>query len=455
MNYNSKQKIIVVGGNAAGPSAAAKAKRVNPSAEVILFEADKYISTGTCELPYVISGEIDSPQKIVYFDEQSFYLKKGAKVYTRHSVESIDRRGKYIVVRNLKSNEYHKFQYDKLILTTGSKAKQLPSLPDSLDNVFNLKRVTDLERIESYLKENPVKNVLVVGSGYIGLETAEAFADLGKNVSVLEIAELPLPTAEPEIQHLINTLLEKKGVRFFGNAGGSEFIVSGNKFKNLKYNGRFIEFDLAVVAIGVKPNVDLALTANLDTGKYGGLKVDSKLKTSDPNIFAAGDNIEVINQITNRPDYLPIATLAHIHGHIAGANAAGDNVFAKPVIKNMAVKIFGNAYASVGLSFNEAKNLSVHVREVHGLAYNLVKVMPESKKVFGKIIFDSKTRRIYGASFFGGKETTGYADLISSLIHTKTEADILAELYFNYTPPYSPFINLLSILGRKIREISK
>ncbi len=455
MNRLGKQKIIVVGGNAAGPSAAAKAKRVNPDAEVILFEADKYISTGTCELPYVISGEIENANKLVYFDEESFYLKKGAKVFTQHPVESIDRRRKFVVVKNLKTGDYQKVEYDKLILTTGSKAKTLEALPDSLQNVFNLKKVTDLEKIKSYLDNNVVNNVLIVGSGYIGLETAEAFSELGKNVSVLEIAGMPLPTAEPEIQHLVKTLLENKNVRFLGNAKNSEFVHDGNKFKRLKYNGRFIEFDLAVVAIGVKPNVDLALTANLETGKFGGLKVDSKLKTTDPNIFAAGDNIEVINKITNRPDYIPIATLAHQHGHIAGANAVGENHFAKPVIKNMAVKIFGNAYASVGLNFEEAKNLSVHVAEVHAVAYSLVKVMPGSKKVFGKIVFDKQTRQIYGASFFGGKETTGYADLISSLIHTKSETDILAELYFNYTPPYSPFINLLSVLGRKIRELSK
>lgn len=452
MNKYGKQKIIVVGGNAAGPAAAAKAKRVNPQAEVVMFEAGKYISTGTCELPYVISGEIENHSKIVYFNEESFYLKKGVKVYTEHSVESIDRRRKFIAVRDLKTGEYSKFEYDKLILTTGSKAKTLPVLPDSLENVFNLKQVSDLVKIKAYLNNHTVENVLVVGSGYIGLETAEAFWELGKSVSVLEIAEQPLPAAEPEIQHLVATLLEKKGVRFLGNASNAEFINANGKFKNLKYNGRFIDFDLVVVAIGVKPNVDLAVSANLETGNYGGLKVDTKLKTSDPNIFAAGDNVEVINGITNKPDYFPIATVAHSYGHIAGANAAGDNLFAKPVIKNMAVKIFDNAYASVGLTLSEAAKISIHASEVHAVVNNLVKVMPGSKKVFGKIIFDKQTRKIYGGSFFGGKETIGYADLLSSLIFTKTDADVLTDLNYNYTPPFSPFINLLSVLGRKIRE---
>ncbi len=454
INYG-KQRIIIVGGNAAGPAAAAKAKRVNPEAEVVMFEAGKFISTGTCELPYVISGEIDNHSKIVYFDEESFYLKKGVKVYTEHPVESIDRRRKFVVVKNLKNGEYTKFEYDKLILTTGSKAKSLKDLPGSLENVFYLKQVSDLVKIKEYMNENPVENVLIVGSGYIGLETAEAFTELGKKVSVLEIAELPLPAAEPEIQHLVYTLLEKKGVRFLGNASNAGFITAGSKFKNLKYNGRYIDFDLVVVAIGVKPNVDLAVTANLEIGNYGGLKVDSKLKTSDPNIFAAGDNIEVINGITNRPGYLPIATVAHTYGHIAGANAAGNNLFAKPVIKNMAVQIFGNAFTSTGLTLEEAKKISIYASGVHAVVNNLVKVMPESKKVFGKIIFDRQTRKIYGASFFGGKETTGYADLISALIFTKADADILTELNFNYTPPLSPFINLLSVLGRKIRETGR
>ena len=447
-----RKKIIVVGGNAAGPAAAAKAKRTDPDAEVILFEAADFISTGTCELPYVISGEIEDYEKIVYFDPDTFFRKKGVKVFTKHLVENINIRQKKITVKNLASSDYTQFQYDKLILTTGSKAKTIPNLSTDLENVFTLKSVSDLVKIKGFIETRPVKKVLIIGAGYIGLETAEAFVKQNYEVSILEITDLPMPEGEQEVSNLILELIRKNNVKFLSSAKNTKFNIENNKLVSIKYNGRFIEFDLVVVAVGVKPNADVGLTSKLELGKFGGFKVDSKLKTSDPNIFAAGDNIEVINKITGRPDYMPVATVAHDYAHIAGANAAGANEHAKPVIKNIAVKIFDRAYCQVGLSTKQAKTFNYKIKTVYAIAYNLVKVMPESRKVFGKVIYETENKNILGAAFLGGQETIGYADLVSSLIYNKVPVTALAEINYNYTPPYSPFVNLLSVLGRKIKE---
>ncbi len=447
-----RQKIIIVGGNAAGPAAAAKAKRLSPNSTVKLYEAGKFISTGTCELPYVLSKIIHDYKNIVYFDEKSFFLKKGVEVYTKHFVEKIDRKNKKITIVNIIDGKRFEENYDKLILTTGSKPKEIPNLSVSLVNVFHLKSVKELIDIQSYLSLNDVKKVLILGAGYIGLEAAESFIKLGKEVTILELAGLPFPGAEPEIQNLILNVLNKTGVKFLGNSKNTMFQTNSERLKGIKYKGRFITFDMAVVAAGFVPNNDLALSTKLKTGDFGGLRVDTKLKTSDPNIFAAGDNIEVPNKITGKFDYLPIATLAHEHGHIAGENAVGGNMHIHPVIKNTAVKIFSNVYASVGLNFEQARNYSIHSDFVYGFANNIVPVMPDSKKVFGKIIFDTEKKIILGASFLGGREVTGYADLISAFIHEKIDARVLHKLNFNYTPPSSPFINLLSVLGRKIKD---
>jgi NADPH-dependent 2,4-dienoyl-CoA reductase/sulfur reductase-like enzyme len=446
------KNIIVVGGNAAGPAAAAKAKRTDKNANVILIEASPFISTGTCEMPFILGGKIDDYRKVVFFDEKSFYEKKGVKVYAKHTVEKINPRAKTIYARNSENDELIEFEYDKLILTTGSVPKKIPALAEGYDNLFYLKSIPNLIQIIEYLKNHETKNALIIGAGYIGLETAEAFVERGMNVTVVELEELPLPGAEPEIRNLALEELKEKGVRFFGGIP-YEFLFSGRRIKGIKIEGRILEFDIVLSAIGVKPNNKLAEEAGLELGRFGGLKTDAKQRTSDWNIYAAGDNAEIVNAVTGKADYFPIATIAYSQSHVAGANAAGGNEFSLPVVPNIAVKIFSKNYASAGLTEAKAKEHFTAVHSVSSIALNIIKVMPGSEKVYGKLVFETETKRILGASFWGAKQVAAYADLISALIRAKADYRILADIDFNYTPPLSPFVNLLSILGKKAKDV--
>ena len=446
------KKIIIIGGNAAGPSAAAKAKRVNPDAEVSLFESGEFISTGTCELPYLISKEIDDYNKIVFFTPESFYEKKGVKVYNNSFVKGINRKYKTISVVNRLTNSVTEFEYDKLILTTGSNAIELENLPYSLENVFSFKSVKDYLKIKEFISTQNTSNVLVVGAGYIGLEVADAFRSLGLGVSILEKGIFPLPSADSEVQQLVKEIISNNGINFFPGSNNTRFIISNNSVKQLFFDGHYLDFDMVIVAAGVKPNNWLAKEANLKIGNFGGLVVDNRLKTSDSNIFAAGDNIEIPNFISKKRDYIPLATHAHSFGHIAGENAGGGNKIVEPVILNSTFKFSSNFIAQVGLNQKEAEESFPNSSFVTSLALNKVKVMPSSKKVFGKVIFDKYSGLVLGASFVGAEEVSGYADIISTLIQNKIHAKNLARINFNYTPPLSPFVNLLSILGRKIEE---
>ena len=448
MNKN----IIVIGGNAAGPAAAAKAKRTDPNANVLLFEASEFISTGTCELPYVLSGEIKDYNDIVFYSAKSFEEEKGVRVYTNSLVTNIDRRNKTITVTNTSTNQSYNFTYDKLILTTGSISKRLSQLPINLENVFSFKSVGDLIKVKSFIEKHNPKRVLVIGAGYIGIEISEALKNIGLEVILLEKEKLPMPGSEAEIQNLILQTLLKNKIQFFGNSIDVKYYFDESKLRSVKIDGWNYEIDFAIQSLGVKPNTTLALSAKLDLGNFGGIKVDSKLRTSDSNIYAAGDCIEVINKITNRNDYLPLATLAHEHGHIAGENAAGGNSFIHPVINNIAVKIFDNNFVSVGLNSIQAIKNNFNVLSVSAIVPNIIKVMPNSKNVFGKIIYEKDSLKILGANFFGDKEVIGFGDLISSFIYHKNKITDLAEINFNYTPPSSPFINLLSVLGRKAKK---
>jgi NADPH-dependent 2,4-dienoyl-CoA reductase/sulfur reductase-like enzyme len=452
----SGKRIIIVGGNAAGPAAAAKAKRVNPNAKVTLYEASSFISTGTCEIPYVLSGEIDKYEDIVYYSPETFLNKKGVEVFINHHVESIDRRGKNITVKDLQTDKTIIRPYDSLILSTGSVARRIPGFYKELKNVFQLKTIDDLIEVEKYIDLHSVDTITIIGSGYIGIEASEALTSKNLKVLLLEKENLPLSIAETELSKKVLNQLEKNSVQFIGGIKSIEPFIKEDVVISIKHDDKYIQTDLVLLTLGILPNNTLAERAKLELGKFGGIKVDKKLRTIDRNIFAAGDNIEVVNAITGKQDYLPFATNAHSYGHIAGENAAGGNVNAEPIIKNVSVKIFDNYFASVGLSSSDAENTRFKIDSISAEIANLVKVMPGSRNVFGKIIYESESNRILGGSFFGGKEVSGYADLIASAIYSKQKIDFLEKVNYNYTPPLSPFINLLSFLGRKAnRKIKK
>ena len=446
-------KIIIVGGNAAGPAAAAKAKRVNPDAEIILFEAGNFISTGTCEIPYVLSKEIKNTEDIIFFTPEEFYRQKGVKVFVNHLVEEINTKEKFVKVQNIRTGAFTNYYYDKLILTTGSSSKKDILAKDSV-NSFTLKNISDLVQIKEFIGSFNVKNVSIIGAGFIGLETAEALVNIGCTVSLIEKSSMPFPSAEPEIQVLIKELLVKNSITFYSSAEIKP-IINQNKITAININGRIVETELVINAIGILPNVYLAVKANLKIGTTGALKVDTRLRTSDFNIYAAGDLIEVMDFITGRPVFLPFASYAYEYGHIAGENAAGGNVSASPVINNAGMRLFDKYYVSVGLTLYEAIKNNILADSVTGIQSDYASVMPDAGKVFGKIVFEKISNRLLGASFFGGREVEGFVNVVSALIRLRQSARILAEINYVYTPPLSPLKNLLSSLGKKIKSIKQ
>ncbi|KAF0151475.1 MAG: FAD-dependent pyridine nucleotide-disulfide oxidoreductase [Ignavibacteria bacterium] len=448
--HNPQKNIVVIGGNAAGPAAAAKAKRVNPNAKVIMFEAGEFISTGTCELPYVLSNVIRGYEKIVLYTPEKFEAEKGVKVFTNHRVEKINRNLKTISVRNLISNHLVDFPYDKLIITSGSKAKKLEQLHQNSSNVFTFKTAADLIALQKYIALKNAKKVLIIGAGLVGLELAEALSSINLQVILIDKELLPMPNAEIVIKRRILETLNENGIEFCGGVYAPKFYFNEDYVKSIELDGWRKEIDIVIQAIGFEPNVDLSVAAKLDIGTKGGIKIDSKARTSDSNIFAAGDCIEVINRITNRPEYIPLATYARDFGYAAGENAAGGNCTVQPVIKNISVKVFDNVYVSVGLTSAEAIENKFRVDSISAEANNLVKVMPGSRKTYGNILYEIGSQRILGASFFGGREVIGYADLISLMIQNNMKASELSKINYNYTPPLSPFVNIMALLGKTL-----
>lgn len=444
-------KIVVVGGNAAGPAAAAKAKRVNPGAKVIMFEAGEFISTGTCEIPYVLSGDIQDYKELITYTPNRFREEKNVEVYINCEVIRINRQKKSVTVYNNKEKKEFEENYDSLILAAGSIPKPVSDFPEFAVNLFTLKNINDLIRINDFIKSKEINSVVIIGAGYIGLEAADAFHTTGKDVILVERENLPLPYTEPEIQMLILQLLKKSNILFCGSAEKLIPGIHNGIIHSININGRIVEPDIVISAAGVVPNTLLARDAGLEISPIGGIKVDRKLRTSDPYIWVCGDSIGFLNEVTGQIDYFPLATIAHDYAHIAGENAAGGNAIAFPVVKNIAVKILNRFQVSVGITSREARVHGIPFKSVESTAFNLVKVMPGSEQIYGKIIYHAVNKNLLGGAFFGGREVSGYGDLISAFIRNKIPGNVLGELNYNYTPPLSPFINLLSILGRKIK----
>ncbi len=446
-----RKSIVVVGGNAAGAAAAAKAKRTSPESDVWLIEKGNYISTGTCEIPYAISGEISDYKKLIFYTPESFLNEKKVNVRTGHIVNSIDRKNKSLQVKDIADSRTFNVEYDKLILATGSVVNPLFEEPQPI-NYFEIKTITDLEKTLSYLEKNHIGTAIIFGAGYVGLEVAEAFTKRGLKVKVIERSPALLNDSEPEIRSAVENDLKLHDIDFYSSATNYQFRTNSGRIGAVVIGSLVLEGDLFINCTGFKPNTALAVAAGLKTGNSGAIIVNNYLQTSDPDIYAAGDCIEVTDFITNNKVNLHLASLAHDQGHLAGFNSVSiqKSVY-KKVVKSISFRLFNCFYSHCGLTEEEALADGFPATPVTEVLPNLVKVMPESSTTFAKIVYDRSSKQILGASFRGGKEVSGYCDLISFLIRNRLPVTKLSETDFNYTPALSPFRNILSVLSRKVK----
>ncbi len=439
------KKIVIVGGRAAGPAAAAKARRENPEAAITMIEAGKYISTGTCEIPYLVSGEVGSAEELVFFSPEHFKHRYDVEVLTKTRVTAITTRARVVKVE--RGSAQYEIPYDRLVLATGAKNRIHPQFPPELKNVHYVRNIESAEDLLSRLEPGNGK-WLIVGASYSGIEFSESLVKRGKEVLLLEKDTLPAPGFDPEIRELIKEVLLKNRVEFTGNAPEIKVFTSGDKISKIKLEGRLIEIEGVIVNTGIDPETGLAKQAGLDIGPKGGIKVDNRMRTSDQYIFAAGDCVELKELITGKHVILPQATLARDGGYVAGANAAGGNDFMYPVLRNTAIRVFDKFATKTGKCLETLDDLRIPYRTVTAMADGIINVMPGARKVFGKLIIGTDGK-ILGAGFFGGPEVSGYCDLIALAIKSGIKASDLRHGNYNYTPTLSPFKNIIEALAIK------
>jgi NADPH-dependent 2,4-dienoyl-CoA reductase/sulfur reductase-like enzyme/rhodanese-related sulfurtransferase len=439
-------KVVVIGGVAAGPKAAAKIARLDPQAQITLLEKGKFISYAGCGLPYYVSGVVKEQKALmstpigVMRDAAFFQKVKNVKVLTETEALEIDRAGKRVRARHNGESADCWLEYDKLVLATGAEPI-VPPIPNvRLENISTLHSVPDAERVKALMVQAKARNVVVIGGGLIGVEMVEALFKYDCQVTLVEMMPQILRMLDWEMARLVERHLELQGVKVLTNARVTSFEGDGQVSGVVTTEGR-LPADLVVLGIGVRPNVTLARAAGLDIGGTGAIKVDETLRTSDPGIYAAGDCAETIDLVTGKPCYAPLGSTANKQGRVAAINICGGQDRFPGVLGSTVCKVFDLCVARTGLTEAAARaqgysTVSVLVPDADQPHY-----MPSARSVVLKLVVDERTRKLLGAQAVGPGAGDKRMDVAAMALTSGMTVDQLSKVDLCYAPPYAPALD--------------
>ncbi|MBN2483951.1 MAG: FAD-dependent oxidoreductase [Candidatus Omnitrophica bacterium] len=441
-------KVVIIGGVAAGPKAGSRIHRLCHEAEVTLIEKGEFLSYAGCGLPYYISGEVKEQKELmctpigVVRDPVFFRQVKNVRVFNRTEALRIDRQRKKVEVKDLESGKLHDVPYDKLVIATGSRPMIPPIEGVNLKNVFTLQKIEDSEDIKNALAENKAKDVVIVGGGLIGIEMTEALIKKGCRVTVIERLPHILPMLDEEMVCQVEQYLESKGVKVKISTAVTAFLGK-ERVTAVKTEHEEIPCDFVILAAGVTPQVRLAKEAGLEIGVTGGIKVDERMQTGDPDVYAAGDCCQMYNLITRKPCYVPLGSTANKQARVAANVICGLNDSFPGVIASTVCKIFDFNVARTGLSEVQARQEGFDVVTVLSPAPDKAHFYPTAQLIILKLVVDKKTRRLLGAQAVGRGVVDRRIDIAATAITANMTVDDISHLDLTYAPPYSPAMDNL------------
>jgi CoA-disulfide reductase len=440
------KKIIIVGGVAGGATAAARLRRLDETSTIILFERGEHISFANCGLPYYIGETIKERQKLLVQTVEGMSKKFNLDIRNLTEVVEINREKKTIFAKNLSTNEVYEESYDTLILSPGAKpiVPNIEGLADA-KNVFTLRNIPDTDKIKMFVDEQKPNRAVVIGGGFIGLEMAENLAERGVNVTVVELGKQVMAPIDYEMASIVHAHLRDKGVdliledgvKAFKNNGGTIELASGTE----------ICTDMAILSIGVSPENKLAVMADLNVGARGGIQVNEYLQTSDPDIFALGDAIEVKDYINGNAAMIPLAGPANRQGRIVANNVYGKKEKYKGTLGTSIAKVFDLAVAATGLNEKQLKQLGKEYQAVHIHPSSHAGYYPGAAPIALKLLFNPVTGAIYGAQAVGEDGVDKRIDVISTAIKGDLTVYDLTEIELSYAPPFSSAKDPVNMAG--------
>ncbi len=426
------KNLLIIGGVAAGATAAARARRINNDVQITLLEAGSDVSFANCGLPYYIGGDIAYRSSLILASQETFHEQYRVDVHTQTQALKIDRSKKTVLTRNAESGQERTFAYDSLILAQGGKPVVPPLDGVTKDHVFQLWTLDDMDKIDTYIREKDPRTAVVVGGGFIGLEMVEALTKRGIKVTLVEMAAQVMPTMEGEFAGFLTKELLDYGVTL--KLGKSVQGIEDTKV--LLNDGSKVDADFVLLSVGVKPTLQLAADAGLEMGKAGGLKVSNEMRTSDPAIYAAGDMVEIVHNVLGKTLRMPLAGPANRQGRIVAENALGGSKKYNGSMGTSIVKVFGAVAGSTGMSLRIARDAGFEADAIVVHKASHTSYYPGSQKVSLMLIYEKSSGKILGAQSAGYVGIDKRLDVLATAIAGSLTIADLEELDFAYAPPF-------------------
>lgn len=425
-------RIIIIGAVAAGTSVAAKARRNSEDSEIVIYEKDNFISYSGCGMPYYIGGEIENADVLTPRDPAFFKSKYNVDIHTFHEVIAIHPDEKKISVKNLLTEEVFSDYYDRLVLATGARAVIPPIKGSDLKHVFTLRNINDMNRIKNFIDNNQIQSAAIVGTGFIGLEVCENLQKLGIHVTMIEKLPQVTPGLDSDMAVYVEEHLKSKGISV---VTGSSVIEITEKNVILS-DSKEVAAGMVLLSTGVRPNIELAKAAGIKLGETGAIKVNSKMETSQKDIYACGDCIEQFHVVTGKPVYRPLGSTANKTGRIAGDSITGGRIEFRGVLGTGIFKIFDLTVAQTGLSEREAMEQGYEVAVCHNIKPDKPEYMGGKEMVI-KGIADKNSGRLLGVQIIGSAGVDKRIDVFVTAITYKAQVEDLFHLDLAYAPPFS------------------
>jgi len=462
------QHVVVIGGVALGPKAACRFKRIEPGSKVTMLDMSDLISYGGCGIPYYVSGDVPDAEALrttafhMIRDEKFFDEVKGVDVMTRTRATMIDREKKQVCYENVQTGETGVLDYDKLVIATGATPRKLGLPGENLKGVHYVSNPHDAECIRASISKGQVGTAVVIGAGFIGLEMAEAFADMwGVETTVVEIFDQIMPRlVSPTLAKMGMEHMEEKGVRF--HLGESVKSIEGDgQVQRVVTDKRTIEADCVIISVGVLPNDEVAREAGLKCHERGGIVVDEMMRTTDPDIYSGGDCAVIKHQITGQPLFLPLGSMANRQGRIIGNNLAGGESSFDGAVGSFVVKLFETSLAGTGLSLGAAEAAGFDAFSVMLIQLDRAHFYPTKELMTLELVVERGTRRVLGIQGFGssGDAMVGRINAVAAILKFKPAIDDISNMELAYAPPFSSAMDILNSVANMadnaLREMNR
>lgn len=447
------ENIVIIGGSDAGISAAIRLRELDSRIVPTIIVADDFPNFSICGLPYLVSHEVSHWRNLAHRTKEEIE-NEGIRLLIEHRATSIDIKNKYVTAID-KHGSNKTIDYDKLIIGTGAISVKPRIRGVDLPGVLFLRWVTDAIFIDDFIRLNSPKRALIIGGGYIGVEMSEALTSRGLEVTIVEFMNTVMPTFDPQLAELIKEALISNGVKVHNNVA-VESIERINNYYLVKGTGGFeSETDIVLVSVGAEPNTILGKSIGIDTGIKGGIKVNLKMETNIPDIYAAGDCAETWHRITRKFTYMPLGTVAHKQGRIAGENVIGGNKEFAGTLGTQSVKIFNRVVARTGLNEKEAAESGFTPITIDFETWDHKVYYPQAEKIFIRVMADKSTKRILGAQMIGAykSEVSKRIDIFATALYHSTTVQDFSNYDLSYTPPLSSPWDPVQMAVQKLEKI--